>query len=251
MPVCFANYFTAMIKLHLLGTIRVESDQQDGVDALAGQPKALALFAYLALARPRGFHQRDRIVGLFWPELDQEHARAALRKVLYRLRQSIHEEIVQAAGNESIALAPGTVWCDAAAFDEDIQRGSFSRALERYRGDLLPGFFLPGADEFERWLDDERTYYRERAVNAAWTLVEQFANEAKLTNATQLARTVARLAPTDERMLRKVLTMLDRLGDRAGAVEVYRQFAQRLWKEFQTEPSAESAELIRRIQART
>jgi serine/threonine-protein kinase len=62
---------------------------------------------------------------------------------------------------------------------------------------------------------------------------------------------VARLAPTDERMLRKVLTMLDRLGDRAGAVEVYRQFAQRLWKEFQTEPSAESAELIRRIQART
>src|SRR3954471_20940376 len=99
-----------MIELRLLGTIRLESTDQAAMDTLVGQPKALALFAYLALARPRGFHQRDRIVGLFWPELDQEHARAALRKLLHRLRQSIGEETVQAAGNESISLAPGAVW---------------------------------------------------------------------------------------------------------------------------------------------
>jgi DNA-binding SARP family transcriptional activator len=216
-----------MIELRVLGTIRLQSDDQAAMDGLAAQPKALALLIYLALARPRGFHQRDRIVGLFWPELDQEHARGALRKLLQRLRQSIGDEAIQTVGTESLALSPAAVWCDAAQFDDELERGAFARALELHRGELMPGFYLPGSDEFERWLDDERAYYRERAVNTAWTMVESFAKNDQRTNATQLARVVARLAPTDERMLRRVLTMLDTLGDRAGAIQVFTDFAAR------------------------
>jgi serine/threonine-protein kinase len=239
-----------MIELRLLGTIRLQSDDQAAMDGLAAQPKAMALLAYLALARPRGFHQRDRIVGLFWPELDQEHARAALRKLLQRLRQSIGDDAIQAVGSESLALSRDAVWCDAAQFDDDLERGALARALELHRGELMPGFFLPGSDEFERWLDDERAYYRERAVNTAWTMVERFAEKDQRTNATQLARVVARLAPTDERMLRRVLTMLDKLGDRAGAMDVYTRFSQRLKADFQTDPSPETRRLIDEIRAR-
>jgi hypothetical protein len=39
------------------------------------------------------------------------------------------------------------------------------------------------------------------------------------------------------------MTMLDRLGDRAGALRVYTEFARRLKKEFEAEPSRETVAL--------
>jgi DNA-binding SARP family transcriptional activator len=140
------------------------------------------------------------------------------------------------------------LWCDAVAFDDAIDHQRLREALDLYRGELLPGFYVPGGDEFARWLDEERAHYNERVVNAAWKLVEVYAKDEELTNASQLARVVARLASTDERMLRRVLTMLVRLGDRAGAIEIYRKFADRLWKEYETKPSLETVRLVEAIQ---
>ena len=94
----------------------------------------------------------------------------------------------------------------------------------------------------------EREFYRERVVTSAWKLVELFAAQRELTNATQLARLVARLAPSDERMLRRVVTMLAKLEDRAGAMAVYTRFAARLWKEFETKPSGETLRLMEAVQ---
>jgi DNA-binding SARP family transcriptional activator len=78
-----------------------------------------------------------------------------------------------------------------------------------------------------------------------------YESEEKFTNATQLARVVARLAPSDERMLRKVISLLARHGDRAGAVETYNSFAQRLWRDYETRPSPETVRLIESIQSKT
>jgi DNA-binding SARP family transcriptional activator len=239
-----------MIQLWTLGTLRVEGPSAAVADDLVAQPKALGLLCYLALARPRGFHQRDRIVAMFWPELDQERARAALRKLLHRLRQTLGEDVVQSIGRESVALIPDLVRSDAADFDDAVVNGRLTRALELYCGELLPSFFIPGADEFERWLENERAYYHQRAVDAAWSLVESFAQQNEATNATRLARLVARLASRDERMTRRVLKMLDRLGDRAGAMDVYRGFERRLRRDLDVDPSPETVQLIQEIQTR-
>ncbi|HVD33509.1 MAG TPA: hypothetical protein VNC19_08030, partial [Gemmatimonadales bacterium] len=66
-----------MIQFHTLG--RLDLRGPDGVElrSVLQQPKRLGLLAYLAVATPRRFHRRDTLLGLFWPELDQEHARAA------------------------------------------------------------------------------------------------------------------------------------------------------------------------------
>lgn len=79
----------------------------------------------------------------------------------------------------------------------------------------------------------------------------RYARDSELTNATQLARVVARLTPTDERMVRRVMTMLDRLDDRAGAIDVYAKFTKRLKKELDIEPSAETVRLADRIRSRS
>jgi serine/threonine-protein kinase len=239
---------SALIRFRVLGSLSIEGAAPNDAAELIAQPKCIALLAYLALAKPRGLHRRDRLVGLLWPELDQEHARASLRKTLHRVRQSIGEDAIVSHGAELLGLSPDAIWCDAIQFDEAVHHGSLREALDLYTGELLPGFFVPDAGEFEDWLDLERANYNERAVQCAWKLVERFAADDQLTNASQLARLVARLAPTDERILRRVLTMLARLSDRAGAIAVYGRFADRLWRDYETRPSDETQKLVNAIQ---
>src|SRR3989441_9870415 len=140
--------------------------------SVLAQPKRVALLAYLAAATPKRLHRRDSLLALLWPELDQEHARAALRQALHGLRQSLGEAALQSRGDEDIGLNDRTFWCDARAFENAVEAGRHADALELYRGDLLEGFFVSGAPEFERWLEDGRASLRRRACETAWTLAE-------------------------------------------------------------------------------
>jgi DNA-binding SARP family transcriptional activator len=231
-------------RLQVLGTTELTGG--DGADAVLAQPKRLALLVYLAVARPRGFHRRDRLVTLFWPEHDQEHARAALRKAVHAIRKSLGNDLLVSRGDEEVAIDHTRLWCDAVAFDDALKHGRIALALELFRGDLLDGFFAD-APGFERWLEAEREVYRESAVDAAWTLAQRYEAGAELTEATRWARRVARLTTTNERVLRRVIQLLDRVGDRAGAIRVYEEFATRVRTLFDVEPSAETQALIRRI----
>src|SRR5690242_2504246 len=127
-----------MIELRLLGTVTLEGLDRRAAEQLLGQTKPLALLAYLAVASPPGFHRRDRLLGFFWPELDQEHARSALRKGIHEIRRALGGETLRARGDEEIGLDEAVVWCDAPDFDRAVQAGKYARALELYGGELLP-----------------------------------------------------------------------------------------------------------------
>src|SRR5687768_12499543 len=158
-----------MHRLYLLGGIdlRADPDDRDAAGVLA-QSKAVATLAYLALS-PRGRHQRrDRIVGLLWPELDQEHARAALRKSLHVLRGALGDEVVESRGDEELVLPADALWCDAVAFRESCDEGQLANALDLYEGELMPGFHLPECGDFDLWLEEQRRQLQEHAAAAAW-----------------------------------------------------------------------------------
>jgi len=78
-----------MVEFRLLGTVNLTSAEGREARGLISQPRRTALLAYLAAATPRGLHRRDRLLALFWPELNQAHARAALRQALYVLREEL------------------------------------------------------------------------------------------------------------------------------------------------------------------
>ena len=134
------------------------------------------------------------------------------------------------------------------AFDAAISRDDLGEAYELYRSELLEAFFAD-APGFERWLEAERQAYRDAAATAAWTIAQRHESSHELTLAARWARRVAALAPSDERALRRVLMLLDRAGDRAGAVRVYEEFAHRLREDYNVEPSAETVALVRRMLA--
>src|SRR5919205_2295256 len=125
-----------MIELRVFGTVSLKGATESELSDLVAQPKRLALLAYLALARPRGFHSRDRLLGLLWAELDQEHARGALRKAVHVLRRKLGHDVLRARGDEELGLEWSAIWCDAVAFEEAIAAGRLAAALELYRGEL-------------------------------------------------------------------------------------------------------------------
>ena len=156
-----------MFEFRTLGSIDLRRPDGHEVSALLAQPKRIALLAYLAVATPRGFHRRDKLLPLFWPEADQDHARTSLRKAVHGLRQALGDGTVLSRGDEEIGLDFSALRCDVAAFDQALNAGAAEEALTLYRGDLLSALHLPNCPEFERWVESERDRLLRRATEGA------------------------------------------------------------------------------------
>ncbi len=226
------NRFT----LRLLGSAEIR-DAAGRESALSlHQPKRLALLSYLAAARPRGFHRRDKLVALLWPETSQAQARHSLSQALHVLRSELSDGAVTTRGDSDVAIDDALISCDVAAFERAVDDGAYERALELYRGDLLEGLFVRDAPEFERWLDDERTRLREKAAGAAWALAHEHITAGRLVDAERTAQRALLLVATDECEVRRFIQALADAGDRAAALRFYEKFAERLRSEYAIEP---------------
>src|SRR5512135_3654041 len=109
----------APVQLRILGHTELSRAGGRTGSGILRRPKRLALLAYLALATAEGYRRLDQIVALFWPDLDQAHARTQLRKLLHALRGIIGADALLTRGDEEIRLDTERVWCDAVAFTRD------------------------------------------------------------------------------------------------------------------------------------
>lgn len=235
-----------MIDLRLLGPPRISAS--DGrVQALVRQPRRLALLAYLAAAVPGGAHRRDRLLALFWPESDAGHARASLSQALYVLRSALGEDALISRGADEVELDPAKVRCDVPRFEAALDQGRVEEAMDLYRGDLLDGFFIRHAPEFEQWLDARRARLRQRAAEGAWQLAASLVGRGDALAAADWARRAADLLPGDEAVVRRLMAFLHGLGDRAAALRAYDAFAVRLAAELDLPPSPATARLAETI----
>lgn len=223
-----------MIELRTLGMLDLKGADGTECRSVLRQPKRLALLSYLASASPRRFHRRDALLAMFWPELDEAHARAALRRALYFLRVALGADVVVGRGEEEVGVADAKLWCDATAFGAALQIGRAEAALELYRGGLLEGFFIASAPDYQDWLDRERTRLRDQAERAAWDLAASAESAGRAADARDWARRAAALAPGDEDAARRLIELLERTGDRGrtgdhgairGAIHGYGDFA--------------------------
>src|SRR5881296_2805021 len=235
-----------VVEFRILGALNLLGADGRELTSVLAQPKRVALLAYLAAATPHRLHRRDSLVALFWPELDQEHARAALRQALHGLRRALGEGVVVSRGDEDIGLDADQIRCDVVEFERAVDAGRPADALDLYRGDLLEGFFIRGSPEFEQWLEDERVRLKVMALRSATLLAER----GGLAESAQWGRRALRIAPLDEPTLRRLMQSLDRLGDRAGALDAYEGFAKRLAAELEADPAPETRALAGAVRER-
>src|SRR5207244_12830985 len=167
------------------------------------------------------------------------------------LRRELGDGILNGHSDEAIAFEPATVWCDVVAFEQACKAGEAAQALHLYRGAFLDGCFVSGgAAELECWICVERTRLAHVAARAAADLVEQAEREGDLPTAVQAARQAVALDPDDESALARLVALLDRSGDRAGALSAFETFRPRLQKEYDATPSPETDARIQAIRAR-
>jgi serine/threonine-protein kinase len=200
----------------------------------------------LACAAPRRFHRRDSLLALFWPDLDTSHARGALRRALYFLRSALGDAVLVGRGEEEIGVDEGLLWSDVRAFERALADGRREEALGLYHGDLLEGFFISSAPDFERWLDTERAALRTAAARAAWSIAEE-TEPTDPQKSMEWAKRAASLTPDEEGPLRRLMQVLERHGDRAAALSIFAAFERRLADEFELTPSDETVALAGRI----
>ncbi len=93
-----------MIEFRTLGGLDVHDSDGRELRGIFSAPKGAALLTYLAIATPRGIHRRDTLLALFWPELDYERARRALRQALYKIRRSVTDGSMVSPGDGEVGL---------------------------------------------------------------------------------------------------------------------------------------------------
>lgn len=236
-------------RFDVLGNTDLENVDGGRVRSVVAQPKRLALLTYLAVNADRPFKRRDRVVSVFWPDHPDDRARHSLRQALYVLRGSLTSEVLVSRGDDEVGVDPDVLWCDAIAFERALAADRPDVAMELYRGPLLPGFYLTDVIEFEHWLDNERNRLERLATEAAWTLATRSEKAGDAAAALHWGRRATQLSPFEESLLRRLIQLQLRLGDRAGALTTYESFVRRLRNELEVEPTDQTVELIEQVRS--
>lgn len=216
-------------KLWALGRLDLRDTSNAGAEDLLRGPKRTALLVYLASRADGGLVRRDMVLPMFWPDLDQPRARHALRNTLHAIRAALGRDSIENRGREEIALAPGLLWYDVAAFNTAIDGEDLEEAVALYEGDFLEGFHVPGAGvEFERWVDSTRAALSRRFQRALEELAKHSEAQGRLDVAADCWRRLLERDPTSDRFLSGLVASLVEADDRESALRETRAFAGRV-----------------------
>lgn len=238
-----------MIRLRTLGAVDLRGTGGEELRSVLAQPRRVALLAYLALATPRGAHRRDTILALFWPELETDRARNALGQAVHFLRRSIAAEAIVNRNGDGVSIDWSNFWCDSAAFEDALDANRIAEAIALYRGDLLEGFHIGDAPEFERWLDAERARLAARYTEAVETLATEREEAGDFHGAATHLRLLVARDPFSSRAALRLMRALKAAGDPAEAMVQAHQHEQLLREELGIAPDAGVSAFVGQIQS--
>lgn len=246
------------LDITLFGPPRAE---RDGVPVTFKRHQTRALLAYLAVTdQPHG---RDALVALFWPELDEDRAHAALRRILYDLGRTIGKGWVDLSDDHvQLRTQPG-LRIDVRRFRDLVSQVSahghaphrlcdgclvvLTEAVDLYQDDFLTGFTLKGSVGFDSWQTFLTESLRLELAAALEKLVDALASRCQHDLALPHARRKLALDPLNEASHRLLMKLHASSGDRVGAARQYEQCGKMLAAELGVEPAPETTALYRAL----
>ena len=238
-----------MIRLHTFGGARLADDSGQPLGGAATQRRTLALLTVLAVAGPSGL-SRDKLIGLLWPESEEERARHSLTQALYAARRALRSEDLFAMRSSTIGLNFERLECDVHEFESAIERGDLERAVSLYTGPFLDGFFLSSSQAFEQWSSAQRDRLEGVLGQALEALAARAEDAGEPTRAVEWRRRLAAVRPLDSGNVVKLMTAMAGAGDRAGAIQQARLHAALLHQEMELEPDPVVEALAERLRDR-
>jgi predicted ATPase/DNA-binding SARP family transcriptional activator/Tfp pilus assembly protein PilF len=249
------------LKLYLFGSPRVELDKAP-LDIQ--RRKALALLAYLAVTGQA--HSRDALATLFWPDLDQQRARAYFRRDLAVLNTSLPGNWLS-ADRETVELnREAGLWLDTAQFERLLgacQRHNhpaeitcpdclplLTEAAALYTGDFLAGFTLRDSPEFDDWQFFQTEGLRQELASALERLVGGLSSQGTYEPALAHARRWVALDPLHEPARQQLMRLYDQTGQPTAALRQYEEYVKLLDEELGLPPEEETTTLYEAIKAK-
>lgn len=236
---------------------------RDGVElSLGGRPQKLCLLlSFLILERPRPVPYEE-LAGLIWQDRPADASSLnSLKAILHRARSWL-DQLGEGTGRTLILTRRGCcrwnpeqpVNLDAEEFSRLIRAGEeaseqeraelWTRALELYRGDFLPG--LGGCP----WAASAAGELHEKYLRTALLVLPLLDGRGRTQEAAELAGSVFALEPLREDLCRWRMEILLRLDRHKEAARTYEDFQERLLAARGVMPSDGLRELYRRAQSR-
>ena len=203
--------------------------------------KVSALLYYLA--HKEHWVDRSVLTYLFWSDIPEENARSNLRKLLNRLKGLPYIEDLDVERTRLRWLA-GT---DLKMFREALAAKAPSDIVPLYSGELLEGFRLDSAPEFDAWLETERQEIFNAWRKTVFQLASALEEKGHYSNVVEAMEKLHKADPFDEDVLKHYLRSLHLDGQKSKALEVFKQFEQILKEELGGEPESATLELVEYI----
>jgi len=240
------------LSLYLLGPLVMESAR--GPLSIRYN-KARALLAYLAIES--GFHTRESLAFLLWPDASAQAGRENLRRMLFQLKDALSADLMESNREVLRLRAENGLWTDVAAFtgvlDAEQRTAAagapvncerVAYAVSLYRGEFLQGLELDDAPEFCDWVALQRHQYQQRYLQALGMLVDAYEQEGNLAAAIERAQQWTVLAPLDNAAWHRLLRLLIDTDQLERARQEFQRYRQVLDTELGAPPDAKIARLL-------
>ena len=206
---------------------------------LKGQ-KNRALLLYLARS-PQKTRSRDQLIGLLWAEKPEDRARHSLREAVRVLRQLLGQEGLNSDG-DLIRLSDDSIHLDIYEFETHESDNDWASASELVRGEYLEGLKVKDSWQFEEWLSNERSFWRNRSIDVLTKHCEDLLATGRMGDAVSIANRAFAIDQGSASTVRSVMKSLALAGDRTEALKRFGVYVRRL-----SEHGAEPDEATRRL----
>jgi DNA-binding SARP family transcriptional activator len=246
------------LKLSLFGEPQLLRDE-----ILVNLPrrKTLGLLAYLAVNNIP--YTRQNLAGVFWPEYDEEHARASLRNAIWSLKEHIGERWLVTNRDTFQLVCNQDFWVDVTHFRNLLHSCAYKlhpagnacsactdpldEAIEIYHDDFMAGFNLPDCPKFDEWQMLESENLRLGLGVALERLVSCMSIQGDYDLAIQYAQRWLGLDSLNEEAHRSLMLAYTRSGQRTAALCQYQECVRCLQDELGISPSKETFTLYQEI----
>jgi DNA-binding SARP family transcriptional activator len=246
-----------VLTVSLLGGSRVTRSNEQIWSDLGPAGRRLAGFLFTFPDRP---HRRERLIDLFWPELDTGRGRRALNSAMWRLRKLLASAPEFKDGQSLRTVGPEAIlerspWLDVdtwalletaetlAGPDVHLKPSRMKETLAvlyRYEGPFLDG-------EDAEWILEERERLHSYFIQSAMILVRHLGLCGNYHDAILLARHALRFDPYREELVRHLLALLALDERRSDAMRYYDHWAGMIRKELGISPLPATRAIIEEI----
>jgi DNA-binding SARP family transcriptional activator/predicted ATPase len=242
---------TGRFRLVTLGRLALLDPEGREEPSLATRPRKLAVLAWLALRSGRRA-TRDRLIGVFWGERDEDRARNSLSDALSHLRRSLGRQALCAQADEVLVAEGAPLVMDVLELAAADAAGDHARVTALYAGPFLDGVYVDDAPEFDAWRDRERSRLAALFTRSAAACCAELARARRWDECRALAERWLDEAPASDDAAMFLLDAIRAPSTHeahAAAVAAYDALVRRLDRELGVPPHARVTALARDIAA--